>query len=67
MIDSMLLTANEELRKENEQLIKTFKHTHEAKYVDGKLVDECKKCGLDLRHRIHKRCGDCVQPVDDDS
>jgi hypothetical protein len=28
---------------------------HEALYVDGKLVDTCKRCGLDLRDPVHAR------------
>jgi len=30
-------------------------HTHRAKYVDGKLVRACDKCGLDLASEIHRR------------
>lgn len=36
-------------------LTKLFRHYHVATYVDGKLVDRCASCGLDLRHSIHKR------------
>lgn len=30
-------------------------HFHVAKYAEGKLVDECAECGLDLRDSIHRR------------
>ena len=33
----------------------TFKHTHQANYVDGSLVDDCAECGLDIRDPIHLR------------
>lgn len=33
---------------------KAFCHYHEALYVDGDLVSECAKCGLDLRNPIHQ-------------
>lgn len=32
-----------------------FAHTHGALYVGGKLVDECKFCGLDLRDFVHSK------------
>lgn len=32
-------------------------HYHTAKYVNGSLVDECARCGHDLRHPIHHRKG----------
>lgn len=40
---------------DKERYIKAFAHTHKAKYVDGKLTDECDKCGLDIRDEIHLR------------
>ena len=40
-------------QKRIEELERIFAHTHEAKYVDGKLTDECNKCGLDIRDKIH--------------
>ncbi len=31
------------------------RHTHRARYsVDGKLLDACWDCGLDVRHQIHE-------------
>lgn len=30
-------------------------HLHVAMYRDGKLIDECRQCGLDLRDPIHWR------------
>ena len=38
-----------------ERLERAFRHTHEAKRVDGVLVDECGKCGLDIREDVHER------------
>ena len=37
-----------------ERYIRAFAHTHEAKYIDGKLTGECNKCGLDIRDKIHR-------------
>lgn len=42
---------------EKEQLIGELmtlaRHSHEARYKDGVLSDECKICSLDIRHVIH--------------
>ncbi len=35
-----------------------FLHTHQAKYVDGELGDECRWCGLDIRNAVHRRMND---------
>ena len=45
----------ERLREENLALTTAFKHTHVAKYDEGILLDECGKCGLDLRNPVHRR------------
>lgn len=35
-----------------------FLHSHKAKYIDGKLSDECQWCGLDIRSSVHRRVDD---------
>lgn len=42
------------LKAKVSRLEETFRHCHVAKYVDDKLTDECKECGLDIRNEIHR-------------
>ena len=47
----------DEMEKKDVELTRmaaAFAHTHVAHYEDGKLADACEKCGLDLRHRVHR-------------
>ena len=50
--------AYRELEATIKRYEKAFRHTHEAKRVDGVLVDECGICGLDIREEIHERLAD---------
>ena len=43
------------LRARCERYRKAFEHAHVTKRVSGKFVDECDKCGLDLRDEMHAR------------
>ena len=45
---------------------KAFRHTHEAKRVDGVLVDECGICGLDIREDVHERAALAESEGDDE-
>lgn len=43
-----------ELRGKLEDVIAYAHHAHRARYgTDGKLLDGCWNCGLDIRHSIH--------------
>lgn len=48
------MTTPDERVKELELV---FAHTHVAKYDGDKLLDECAKCGLDLRDVVHSGKG----------
>jgi len=46
----------ERLREENQRLLEACGHTHVAQYDgDDRLLDRCGRCGLDLRHPVHRR------------
>jgi hypothetical protein len=43
------------IKNDYDTYLKTFSHYHVAGTTVGKHIDECAKCGLDLRDLIHKR------------
>jgi hypothetical protein len=45
-----LSMERDELKRERDKLLATFKHTHVA---GTECLDTCAKCGLDIRNKIH--------------
>jgi hypothetical protein len=43
------------MERQMASLQETFRHAHVANYTDGKLTDDCRACGLDLRNPVHQR------------
>ncbi len=52
---SDLRAENERANKQIKWYVEAFIHTHKAKYDGDKLLDECDRCGLDLRDEMHRR------------
>jgi hypothetical protein len=52
-IAQALAQSRSEAEGKIEEYVKAFRHTHQALYRDGKLVDACAKCGLDIRDAVH--------------
>lgn len=52
------------LRAEVEDLLDVARHTHQARRnIEGKLLDACNQCGLDLRHKVHSPApGQATEP-----